>query len=52
MDNKSLAPGSTSAVKLSRFFDNVIERRFYRETMNIDRKKAYNPRDFVPGRFF
>uniref|UniRef100_A0A0K8SJ95 Rab-like protein 3 n=1 Tax=Lygus hesperus TaxID=30085 RepID=A0A0K8SJ95_LYGHE len=31
MDPRSLAPGSSSAVKLSRFFDKVIEMRYYKK---------------------
>jgi Rab-like protein 3 len=35
-----LAAGSTNAVKLSRFFDNVIERKYYaRDSGILDRKK-------------
>jgi len=42
-DVRSIAPGSTAAVKLSRFFDKVIERRFYREHSNsfYERRKMY-----------
>uniref|UniRef100_A0A6M2DCA0 Rab-like protein 3 n=1 Tax=Xenopsylla cheopis TaxID=163159 RepID=A0A6M2DCA0_XENCH len=38
--SKSLAAGSTSAVKLSRFFDKVIERRYYGRD-NINKKKMF-----------
>lgn len=34
---KALAPGSSSSVKLSRFFDLVIEKRFY----NRDRPSPF-----------
>ncbi|XP_013781168.1 rab-like protein 3 isoform X1 [Limulus polyphemus] len=42
---KSLAPGSTNAVKLSRFFDKVIERRYYSQnssqmTTLLDRRRV------------
>ncbi|XP_066598649.1 rab-like protein 3 isoform X2 [Prorops nasuta] len=39
---RSLAAGSSSAVKLSRFFDKVIERRYYslREAMSPDKRKS------------
>jgi len=45
LDAKSIAPGSTAAVKLSRFFDVVIQRRFYRENASplFDRKKINPP---------
>ncbi|XP_025157161.1 rab-like protein 3 isoform X4 [Harpegnathos saltator] len=38
---RSLAAGSSSSVKLSRFFDKVIERRYYasREGFNLDKRR-------------
>lgn len=44
LDVKSLSPGSTTAVKISRFFDKVIERRFHREQPSnslYDRRKIF-----------
>lgn len=40
-ESRSLAAGTTDAVKLSRFFDKVIERKCYRkgETQAIDKRK-------------
>ena len=45
LDTKSVAPGSTNAVKLCRFFDRVIERRYHRDHSNsfYDRRKLYPP---------
>lgn len=38
---RSLAAGSSSSVKLSRFFDKVIERRYYslKEGINPDKRR-------------
>lgn len=38
---RSLAAGSSSSVKLSRFFDKVIERRYYspKEGISPDKRK-------------
>ncbi|KAL0100044.1 hypothetical protein PUN28_019487 [Cardiocondyla obscurior] len=38
---RSLAAGSSSSVKLSRFFDKIIERRYYssRETLGVDKRR-------------
>jgi len=44
LDAKSISPGSTAAVKLTRFFDKVIERRYHRESSShglYDRRKLY-----------
>ncbi|CAG7659298.1 unnamed protein product [Allacma fusca] len=43
LDIKAFAPGSTSAVKLSRFFDRVIERRFHPDHSHsyYDRRKLW-----------
>ncbi|CAL8116315.1 unnamed protein product [Orchesella dallaii] len=45
LDVKSLSPGSTAAVKICRFFDKVVERRFHREQQQFnsfyDRRKIY-----------
>lgn len=44
-DSKSLAAGTTDAVKLGRFFDKVIERKYYsRESSTFaDRRKYTTP---------
>ncbi|ODM94347.1 Rab-like protein 3, partial [Orchesella cincta] len=44
LDVKSLSPGSTAAVKICRFFDKVVERRFHKEqpfNTFYDRRKIY-----------
>ncbi|XP_011330727.1 rab-like protein 3 isoform X2 [Ooceraea biroi] len=42
LQTRSLAAGSSSSVKLSRFFDKVIERRYYssREALSPDKRKS------------
>lgn len=42
---KAVAPGSSSSVKLSRFFDLVIEKRF----QNRDRPSPFDKRRLAPG---
>lgn len=42
---RSLAPGTTDAVKLGRFFDKVIERKYYPrgDTFGNEKRKYTNP---------
>lgn len=44
-DSKSLAAGTTDAVKLGRFFDKVIERKYYSRENSVygDKRKYATP---------
>ncbi|XP_065076304.1 rab-like protein 3 isoform X2 [Ochlerotatus camptorhynchus] len=48
-ESRSLAAGTTDAVKLSRFFDKVIERKYYSRDTGRKYTGSYNPS--LPGQY-